>query len=140
MVFALIWLVFAVALGLLAKQRGRGAFTWFLIGTALSPLLGFALLMIGKDLALSEAVDTITHDMDMTHVRCSKCAEYVMPEATACPYCRTALQPDPEHAKQRMAEKLIEEAELRRNRQLNFLIATGVAAGLVVVAGVATMY
>lgn len=140
MVFLLIWLVFATALGLLAKQRGRGAFAWFLIGTALSPLLGFALLMMSKDLALSEATDTITHDMEMTHVKCPKCIEYVMPDATVCPYCRTTLQPDPEYVKQRMAEKLIEETEVRRNRQFNFLVATGVAAALVVVAGVSTLY
>lgn len=139
-VFGLIWLVFAVALGVLAKQRGRGTLAWFLIGTALSPLLGFVLLMMSKDVALSEAMDTITHDMEMTHVKCPKCIEYVMPDATVCPYCRTALQPDPEYVKQRMAEKLIEEEELRRNRQFNFLIATGVAAALVVVAGISTMY
>jgi hypothetical protein len=140
MVFTLIWLVFAVALGALAKQRGRGAFNWFLIGTALSPLLGLALLMMGKDVALSEAMDTITHDMDMTHVKCPKCIEYVMPDAIACPYCQAVLQPDPEYVKQRMAEKLIEEKELRQNRQVNFMIAAGVAAALVMVAGVSTLY
>lgn len=138
MTFLLIWLAFAAALGMLAKQRGRGPFAWFLIGAVLSPLLGFVLLMMSKDLALSEAMDTITHDMEMTHVKCPKCTEYVMPEATVCPYCRNALQPKPEYVKQRMADKLAEEAELQRGRQFNFIIATGVAVAIAVVAWLST--
>jgi len=138
MTFLLIWLAFAAALGVLAKQRGRRAFAWFLIGSVLSPLLGFVLLMMSKDLALSEAVDTITHDMDLTHVKCPKCSEYVMPEATVCPYCRSALQPNPEYVRQRLAEKLAEEEELQKGRQFNFIIATGVAVAIAIVAWLST--
>jgi ribosomal protein L32 len=138
MTFLLIWLALAATLGILAKQRGRSVFAWFLIGAVLSPLLGFVLLMMSQDLALSEAIDTITHDMEMTHVKCPKCTEYVMPEATVCPYCRNALQPNPEYVKQRMADKLAEEAELQRGRQFNFIIATGVAVAIAVVAWLST--
>lgn len=138
MTFLLIWLAFAAALGMLAKQRGRGFFSWFLIGTVLSPLLGFVLLMMNKDLALSEAMDTITHDMDLTHVKCPKCTEYVMPEATVCPYCRNPLQPNPEYVKQRLADKMAEEAEFQRGRQFNFIIATGVAVAIAIVAWLST--
>jgi hypothetical protein len=138
MTFWLIWLALAVTVGILAKQRGRGVFTWFLIGAVLSPLLGFVLLMMGKDLALVEAIDTITHDMEMTHVKCHQCAEYVMPEATVCPYCNAKLEPSPEHVRERMNKKLEEEAELRKERQLNFLIAIGVAVGLAILAWLST--
>lgn len=138
MTFWLIWLAFAAALAILARKRGRGAFSWFLIGTALSPLLGFVLLMMSKDLALSDAIDTITHDMDMTHVKCHQCAEYVLPEASVCPYCNAKLEPSPEHVHERMNKKLAEDAELRREQQSNFLIATGAAVGLAILAWLST--
>lgn len=138
MTFLLIWSALAAALGMLAQQRGRGFFNWFLVGFCLSPLLGAVILMMKQDLALSEAIDTITHDMEMTHVKCPSCTEYVMPEATVCPYCRHDLEPNPEYVKQRLADKLAEEAELRRGRQFNFIIATGVAVGLVIVGWLAT--
>ncbi len=132
MTFLLIWVTFAAALGLFAKQRGRGPVAWFLIGTALSPLLGFVLLMMGRDLALTEAMETITHDMEMTHVKCHGCSEYVMPEATACPYCHVALQPNVEYVRQRMSEKMAEEAALRKNQQFNLAIAAGVALAIAI--------
>lgn len=136
--FWLIWFAFSAALGTLARQRGRGFFAWFVIGLGLSPLLGFVLLMMSKDLALTEAMETITHDMDMTHVKCPKCTEYVAPEATVCPFCRNPLEAKPEYVKQRLEDKMAEETEYRRSRQFNFIIAIGVSVAITIVAWLST--
>lgn len=138
MTFWLIWLALAVAVGILARQRGRGFVAWTLLGAVLTPLLGFVVLMMKKDLKLSETIDTITHDMDMTHVKCHKCAEYVMPEAVVCPNCKADLEPNPDYVKKRLEAKLAEEAELAATRQYNFIIAIGVAVALALIGWLAT--
>ncbi len=136
--FIALWVLFAGAVGLLAKQRGRGPLAWTLIAVVISPLLGFAVLMMSKDLALAEALDTVTHDMDLTHVKCPHCAEYVLPEANVCPYCRGKLVPNPEFVKQRLAEKLAEEEELQAGRQYNFIIGVGIVIAISIVAWLST--
>ena len=55
-----LWFAFAFAVGFLAKQRGRSLFNWFVISAIASPVLGFVLLMMMKDLALADALDTVT--------------------------------------------------------------------------------
>ncbi len=136
--FIVLWVVFAGAVGMLAKQRGRGPLAWTLIGIVISPLLGFVVLMMSKDLALAEALDTVTHDMDLTHVKCPHCAEYVLPEASVCPYCRGKLVPNPEFVKQRVAEKLAEEEELQAGRQYNLIIGVGIVIAISIVAWLST--
>ena len=123
---------------MLAKQRGRSGFGWTLIAICISPLLAFAILMMSNDLALAEALDTVTHDMDLTHVKCPHCAEYVLPEASVCPYCRGKMVPNPEVAKQRMEEKLAEEKELQAGRQYNLIIGIGIVIAISILAWLST--
>ena len=133
-----LWLAFAFAVGLLAKQRGRGMFTWFFISAVISPLLGFAILMMKQDLALAVALDSVTHDMELTHVRCVHCKEYVLPEASVCPYCRGEITPQPEYVQQRVAEKLAETEEIQAGKTGNMVIGIGIIVGISVIAWLST--
>lgn len=138
MTFIGLWLAFAFAVGMLAKQRGRGVVTWFLISALISPLLGFVVLMMKQDLALAEALDSVTHDMELTHVKCIHCAEYVAPEASVCPYCRGAITPQPEYVQQRVAEKLAETQEIQAGKQGNMVIGLGIVVGISLIAWLST--
>lgn len=129
---ALIWVGFAIGVAMLAKQRGRGPVVWFLIALPLTPLLAFVILMMLKDLAAEEFMESITHDLDLTHVKCPQCAEYVLPEATVCKYCGAALNPQPDYVKKRVEEKLQEAQEIIEGHRFNFLIAGGIVVGIVI--------
>ena len=131
--FALIWFGFAIGVAMLAKQRGRKTMGWFAIALFLSPLLAFVILMMLKDLAAEEFMESVTHDMDLTHVKCHKCAEYVLPEATVCKYCGTTLTPQPDYVKKRVEEKVQEAQEIIEGRRFNFLIAGGIVVGIVII-------
>lgn len=135
---ALLWVLFALGVGMLAKQRGRSPVAWFLISVVASPLLGLAVVMMVKDLALADALDTVTQDIELTHVKCSHCAEYVLPEATVCPYCRNNIKPQPDFVKQRIAEKMAETEEIQAGKQGNMVIGMGIVVGISVIAWLAT--
>lgn len=137
--FGALWLAFAFGVGMLAKQRGRGVITWFLVSVVLSPLLGFAMLMMKPDLALAVALDSVTHDMDLTHVRCVHCDEYVEPEASVCPHCRGTLVPQPEFVQQRIAEKLAEAEEIQASKQGNMVVGMGIIVGITLIAWLSTL-
>jgi ribosomal protein L32 len=111
---------------------------WLTISIFISPLLGFALLMMLKDLAAEEFMESVTQDMELTHVKCSHCAEYVLPEATVCKYCGSALTPQPTLVEQRVAEKLAEAQEVIAGRRNNFLISVAIAAFITIGAWLAT--
>lgn len=136
--FGALWLGFALGVGMLAKQRGRSVLRWCLVSVAISPLLGFVVLMMKPDLALAVALDSVTHDMELTHVKCVHCFEYVEPEASVCPHCRGALVPQPEFVAQRLAEKLAEAKEIQANKQGNMVIGLGIVVGISLIAWLST--
>jgi hypothetical protein len=45
-----VWLVLAGLVGLFANSRGRSGFGFFLLSAVLSPLLGFVIVLVSKDL------------------------------------------------------------------------------------------
>ena len=136
--FSALWLLFAFGVGMLAKHRGRSMLNWLLISVVISPLLGFVVLMMKQDLALAVALDSVTHDMELTHVKCVHCAEYVAPEASVCPYCRNSITPQPEYVQKRVAEKLAETKEIQANKQGNMVIGMGIVVGISVIAWLST--
>lgn len=138
--FLFLWFAFACAVAFLAKQRGRNPFVWFIVSAIASPILGFVLLMMLKDLALADALDTVTHDLELTHVKCVHCAEYILPEASVCPYCRNAVTPQPEFVKQRLAEKVAETQEIQASKQGNFIIGIGIVVGISLIAWLFTFF
>jgi hypothetical protein len=90
-----IWAFLAICVGLFAGSRGRGSGSWFFISLILSPLLGLILLALLPNLANKKTI--AAGPTDKTHVRCPKCAEFVLPEASVCKHCGSELTPDPGH-------------------------------------------
>jgi hypothetical protein len=83
-----VWLFFAVIVGVVAGQRGRTGFGWFLLANILSPLLAGVLLLVLRN--NSKAADTPD---PQTHVRCPDCRELVRNDARKCKHCGAALIP-----------------------------------------------
>ncbi len=86
MSFAVLWIGFALAVGMLAGKRGRGSGNWFVLALLISPLLAVIFLFIADD--LSKAGPSTK-----THMQCPACAEMVLREATKCKHCGGAVTP-----------------------------------------------
>lgn len=89
------WVIFAVAVAIVAETRGRLAPVWFLVSFVLSPLLGLVILLalpkMGKAARPKDAEGNVI--TDATHVRCPDCRELVRNDARKCKHCGTALVP-----------------------------------------------
>jgi predicted nucleic acid-binding Zn ribbon protein len=126
--FAAIWFVLAIAVGILGSNRGRSGFGWFLIAVITSPLLGLIFLLVLKDLSKKEPATT--GPSAASHRKCPACAEWVLPEAQVCKHCGAALQPDPGfHARKKQ-----EAAAAASQESQNLLIGVGAIAFLFLVA------
>jgi len=129
-VVLMFWLGLSVALAMLAKNRGRRAWLWFILAMALTPLLAFAILMMLADLTEKEYVETMSQSLEASHVRCPHCAEYVRPEAVVCKFCHQRLAPqDPLLVEKQAQERINEGLEEIKARELNIIISGGVALG-----------
>jgi len=118
------WFLLAVAVGVLASNRGRSGVGWFLLSVVLSPLLGFIFVLVAKNLAAPVGVP---QESGATHVRCSECAEWVLPEATTCKHCGAKLVPDLDfHRRQAVVRE-----NLKTEESKNLLIGLLVVAGLI---------
>lgn len=95
----LFWFALSVAVGIFAETRGRSSGNWFVLAMLISPVLAFIFCAISKNLKEDTALPS-----EKTHVHCPKCAEYVLPQASICKHCGTAITPDLQHAT-RQAEK-----------------------------------
>lgn len=84
------WLLFSIAVGIMASNKGRSGFGWFLLSCLISPLLGLLFCAVSKDLT-KQAVSVAEQPGPDTHVKCPACAEWVMPEAKVCKHCGHAL-------------------------------------------------
>ncbi len=84
------WVGFSVVVGVLASSRGRSGFGWFLLSCLISPLLAGLLVAV-----LPSAKADAELPSDKTHVRCTACAEFVLPMATKCKHCGADLVPNP---------------------------------------------
>ncbi len=47
--FVIMWLVFAIGVGLLANSRGRSGFGFFVLSLLLSPLIGLIVVLVMRD-------------------------------------------------------------------------------------------
>lgn len=127
--FPVLWVVFAVAVGVLADKRGRGGVKWFFIALVVSPLIAGVFLLVNEDLAAAKVRASLQPDAT-THVRCPACAEWVMPEAAVCKHCGHALVPDKTfHERQADAKKASE-----RKESSDLLVGVGTIVGLFVIA------
>lgn len=112
---ALFWILFSVAVGVLAANRGRSGFGFFLLSLVISPLLGLIFALAVKNLA-AEAAAKKDQPSGATHVRCGACAEWVLPEAAVCKHCGAKLEPDVDFYVRR--ESMRRQAEQQDNKNL----------------------
>lgn len=90
MVIFLLWLVFSVAVGMLAVKRGRSGLGWGFVALVFSPLIAVIFLLIARDLSPQNGMPT-----PETHVKCPDCREFVLRDARKCKHCGCALIPQP---------------------------------------------
>ena len=83
------WVLFAIAVGIFASNRGRSGFGWFFLSLIISPLLGIIFCAVSKNLAIKAEIGP-TPD---THVKCPDCRELILKDARKCKHCGTSLVP-----------------------------------------------
>lgn len=82
------WFLFSIAVAVLASNRGRSGFLWFIFSILLSPLLGVIFVLVMENLKLSGDKPNPN-----THVRCPDCRELVRNDARKCKHCGASLIP-----------------------------------------------
>jgi hypothetical protein len=84
------YILLSIAVGILASNRGRSGFLWFVLSIFLTPLVGFIFALVSKNLA----DDSQNDEPDFsTHVRCPDCRELVLKGARKCKHCGCILVP-----------------------------------------------
>jgi len=104
------WLLFSVAVGILAGNRGRSGVGWFLLSMVISPLLGGLFCLVSSDLS---KLAVITAPSSATHLQCPHCAEFVLPAANVCKHCNGTLTPQPNYAADQAREDDDRESRVR---------------------------
>lgn len=132
--FAFPWLLFSIAVGVWAANRGRHGFGWFLIACFISPLIAaiFLAVTVNKASVLTSALGP----SEATHVRCSVCAEFVLPQAMKCKHCGADLVPDPEFEQRIAAQKIASKDQDARN----LFIGIGFIAVLIALAKIVSWF
>lgn len=129
-----LWVMFAVVVGVFAANKGRSGVGWFLLSLVISPLLGFLFVAVMANLKVQAATAAVQAQIPgpSTHVKCSACAEWVLPEASVCKHCGAARQPDAGFAdRQRQAA---EKARIDDQRDYLYgLAAVAIVIGVVAV-------
>jgi hypothetical protein len=128
MEIGLFWFGFAIAVGVLASNRGRHGFGWFLLACIISPLLAIIFLLVTKNRAQTALSSHAPNEE--THVRCKVCAEYILPQALKCKHCGAPASPDP-----LFEYKVAEKKSASKNEETkNLLIGIGFIVALIVLA------
>lgn len=130
MTVLLFWVLFAVACGVYASNRGRSGIGWFFLSLVISPLLGLIFIAVSKDLSKSS---TAAQPGTGTHVKCPACAEFVLLEARVCKHCGAPLVPAVNHVQNQLRQ--IKEAEAKDTTNLIigivFIMALFAVAGMI---------
>lgn len=92
MEIVILWLGLSILAGVLAANKGRSGFGFFLLSVILSPLIGLiAALVVQRD----DQVIEQSNIQQGTMKKCLFCAEAIKAEAVVCRYCGKDL-PEPE--------------------------------------------
>lgn len=86
----LIWFLFGIISAVVASNKGRSGFAWFLIGVLLGPFGLLFALVVSKD---TEALDRASLSSGELK-RCYHCAELIKREAIKCRHCGEAIDND----------------------------------------------
>lgn len=84
----LFWFFFSVVVAIIASNRGRSGFGWFLLSAVISPLLSLILVLVLKNLSVQ-----VIEPSPTTHVKCPDCREFVLKDAKVCKHCGCKLLP-----------------------------------------------
>jgi len=82
-----VWLVLALVAGVIASNKGRSFFGFFLLAVLLSPLIGIICALVAKSKTDLEASNVRSGIGSRTHRKCPHCAEVVLREAKVCKHC-----------------------------------------------------
>lgn len=81
------WIGIAIACAIVAGNKGRSGFGWFILGMLFSLI---ALLIV---LVLPSVKEDPAQPKPETHIKCPDCAEFVKREARVCKHCGCKLAP-----------------------------------------------
>lgn len=124
------WVLFSVAVGVYASNRGRSGLGWFALSLLISPLLGLIFCAVSTDKSRAPGAG---QPGAATHVKCPACAEWVLPEARVCKHCGAALVP-PTHTPQQRA------AEAEATERTNYIMGVVFVVALFAVAGMLSRF
>jgi hypothetical protein len=126
MAIAFLYFGLSVAIGIWASNRGRNGLGWFGLSLILSPLLACVFLAVTKNLSHKNS----NSNLNEVYVRCSKCAEFVLPQANICNHCGSNLGPNFNYL----------ENKIDKNNSKNELLITDwiliAVIGLILMAGI----
>lgn len=84
----LFWLIAAAVVGVIASNRGRSGFGWFILACLISPLLAGILVLVLRSKVADLTQPSVA---DGTGRKCPTCAETVRAEAVKCRFCGSEL-------------------------------------------------
>jgi len=89
MQYVILWVGFSIAAGVIAHNKGRSGFGYFLLSLVFSPLIGILFAVV--------ATTRVGQPTPDTHYRCPDCQEFILIGARVCKHCgcRIAHPDDP---------------------------------------------